>query len=296
LPPGVLNIIHGGKRTVDFLCDNEDIKAISFVGSSVAGHQIHAKATAKGKRVQANLGAKNHCAILPDADKESVINALIAAAFGASGQRCMALSVAVFIGDSIKWLDDLKEKAAALKVSAGDDSSSHFGPMISPAALNRAKDLISSAIEQGADVILDGRSFKSRDYPKGNFLGPTIISNVATTMDAYKQEIFGPVLLAMQTKDLDEALSIINGNPHGNGCAIFTSSGYNARKFQFNADVGKLGLIFPFQFRCLSSASLVLEARSSALTISMAKKAFISTPKSRRLRLLGDRQERPQRS
>ncbi|SPQ98251.1 methylmalonate-semialdehyde dehydrogenase (CoA acylating) [Plasmodiophora brassicae] len=245
LPDGVLNIVHGGKSTVDFLCDSPSIRAVSFVGSDVAGQHIHARATATGKRVQANLGAKNHATVLPDADKEATLNALCAAAFGASGQRCMALSVAILVGEASEWIDDLKTKAQSLVVNAGHEPDAQLGPMISPKALERAKAIITRSIEQGANAILDGREFTSEKYPEGNFLGPTILTGVSPDMECYKQEIFGPVLCVMQADSLEEAIRITNANSHGNGCAIFTRSGASARKFQFQVDVGQVGINLP---------------------------------------------------
>jgi len=245
VPDGVLNIIHGGHDAVNFICDAPEIRAISFVGGNAAGHHIHSRGTANGKRVQANLGAKNHGVIMPDADKESALNQLTGAAFGAAGQRCMALSTAIFVGESQKWIDDLAEKAKQLKLGAGNDSSADLGPVISPAAKSRIESLIASGKEQGATLVLDGRNPKVDGYEKGNFVGPTIISDVTTDMDCYKQEIFGPALVILKADTLDDAIAIINKNPYGNGTAIFTESGGNARKFQQDVDCGQVGINVP---------------------------------------------------
>jgi len=245
VPDGVVNVIHGGHDAVNFICDAPEIKAISFVGGNAAGQHIHARGTANGKRVQANMGAKNHGVIMPDADKQSTLNKLTGAAFGAAGQRCMALTTAIFVGETEAWIDDLKSKASQLKVGAGTDPSADFGPVISPAAKARIEGLIGSAEEEGATLVMDGRNASVEDYPNGNWVSPTIISDVTTDMQCYKEEIFGPALVILKAKTLDEAIEIINNNPYGNGGAIFTSSGATARKFQTEADIGQLGINVP---------------------------------------------------
>ena len=171
-PPGVINIVHGGAPTVDFLIDEPSIKAISFVGSNRAGEYIYRRGAEQGKRVQANLGAKNHAAILPDANKNHAINATVGAAFGAAGQRCMALSTIVTVGDTKEWLPEIAEKAKALKVSGGFDEGTDIGPVISPEAKGRIESLIASAEEEGATILLDGRNYKNDKYPNGNFVSP----------------------------------------------------------------------------------------------------------------------------
>jgi len=245
VPDGVVNVIHGAHDAVNFICDAPEIRAISFVGGNAAGLHIHARGTANGKRVQANLGAKNHGVIMPDADKESVLNQLTGAAFGAAGQRCMALSTAIFVGETEAWIKDLADKAKQLKLGAGDDPAADVGPVISPAAKARIEGLIASAETEGATIVLDGRNAKVERYPDGNFVAPTIISDVTPTMQCYKQEIFGPALVILKADSLDEAVAIINNNPYGNGTAIFTRSGGNARKFQQDVDCGQVGINVP---------------------------------------------------
>jgi malonate-semialdehyde dehydrogenase (acetylating)/methylmalonate-semialdehyde dehydrogenase len=245
VPEGVVNVIHGGPDAVNFICDAPEIKAISFVGGNAAGKHIHARGTANGKRVQSNMGAKNHGVVMPDADKETVLNNLVGAAFGAAGQRCMALSTAVFVGDAENWISDLAEKAKKLKVGPGNDSTVDVGPVISPAAKARIEGLIESADKQGATLVLDGRSPEIAGFPNGNFVAPTIISDVKTSMDCYQQEIFGPALVILKADTLEEAIEIINANPYGNGTAIFTSSGAVARKFQHDVDCGQVGINIP---------------------------------------------------
>jgi malonate-semialdehyde dehydrogenase (acetylating)/methylmalonate-semialdehyde dehydrogenase len=245
VPPGVVNVIHGSKPCVDFICDNHDIKAISFVGSNRAGEYIFERGTKNGKRVQANLGAKNHGCIMPDANKEDALNALVGAAFGAAGQRCMALTTAIMVGDAQNWIPDLKKKAQHLKVNVGTDPEAALGPLINPAAKARVIDLINSAEKEGAKIVLDGRNITVPGYEKGNFVGPTIVAGVKPHMRIYKEEVFGPVLILMEAETLDEALHIINSNPYGNGTAIFTRSGAAARKFTAEVDCGQVGVNVP---------------------------------------------------
>lgn len=209
VPKGVLNVIHGTVGAVNHICDAEPIKAVSFVGSDVAGRHIHARATANGKRVQANLGAKNHATILADADKNATLNALIAAGFGASGQRCMALAVAVFVGESKEWIPELKAKVATLKVNEGFQKNADLGPVITKQSKERIESLISSAEKAGAKVEIDGRGHKVDGFPEGNFVGPTLITGVTPDMDCYKEEIFGPVLLCVTVDTLGKIPTLL---------------------------------------------------------------------------------------
>lgn len=244
VPKGVLNVVHGGKPTVDAICDHLDIKAVSFVGSTNVGHHVYDRASKAGKRVQCMMGAKNHAVILPDANKEQTLNQLAGAAFGAAGQRCMALSVVVLVGEAQQWIDDIKAKAEGLVVSAGKHDKD-LGPLISPQAKERVERLIQTGVDEGADLLLDGRSIVVEGYENGNFVGPTIFDKVTTDMQIYSQEIFGPVLCIMRADSLDEAIDIINANPNGNGTAIFTQSGAAAHKFQQDIDVGQVGINLP---------------------------------------------------
>jgi len=245
-PPGVFNIIHGSKNAVDFICDHQYIKAISFVGGNQAGEYIHSRGTKSGKRVQSNMGAKNHAMILPDAKKDRTLDQLIGAAFGASGQRCMALPVAIFVGESQEWIPELVEKAKKLKIGPGSDAQSSVGPLISPDSKKRVEKLIQSGKDEGASILLDGRNPKvPSGYEKGNFVGPTIISDIKPNMQCYQQEIFGPVLGIIKADTFDEAVQIINSNQYGNGTAIFTSSGAAAKKFQRDVEAGQIGVNIP---------------------------------------------------
>ena len=247
LPPGVLNVVHGTHDVVNGICDHPDIKAISFVGGDAAGRHIYARGSASGKRVQSNMGAKNHAVVMTaDAPFEATVNALAGAAFGAAGQRCMAISVAVFVGEGAeRWERALVEKARAMKVNAGCEPDADIGPVISAAAKARIEALVQSGIDEGASVLLDGRGVRVDKYPNGNFVGPTVISGVTTDMRCYKEEIFGPVLVCVRVDTLDEALEVINRNRYGNGTAIFTGSGVSAKKFQREVDVGQVGINVP---------------------------------------------------
>src|SRR5690554_284546 len=245
LPPGVLNVIHGGPDTANGLCDHPDVKAVSFIGSTHVGTEIYRRASDAGKRCQAMMGAKNHCVILPDADRENALNQLVGAAFGAAGQRCMATSVAVFVGESRDWLPDFVERAKKLKVSAGTDKAADLGPLVSPNARKRVESLIQQGADEGATLLLDGRGVQVADYAEGNFVGPTIFSDVKADMTIYSEEVFGPVLCVVQVDTLEQAVEFINQNPNGNGVALFTQDGGAARYFQNNIDVGQIGINIP---------------------------------------------------
>ncbi|KAG9440166.1 hypothetical protein H6P81_020331 [Aristolochia fimbriata] len=245
LPDGVLNIVHGTNDVVNNICDDSHIKAISFVGSNTAGMHIYARGAANGKRVQSNMGAKNHAIVMPDANVDATLNALVAAGFGAAGQRCMALSTAVFVGGSQSWEEGLLERAKALKVSAGTEPDADLGPVITKQAKSRICKLIQSGVDNGARLILDGRDIVVPGYESGNFVGPTILADVTSNMECYEEEIFGPVLLCMQADSLEEAINIINRNKYGNGASIFTTSGVAARKFQHEIEAGQVGINVP---------------------------------------------------
>ncbi|KYK57715.1 methylmalonate semialdehyde dehydrogenase [Drechmeria coniospora] len=244
-PDGVVNVIHGAHSTVDFILDEPAIKAVSFVGGNKAGEYIFSRGSANGKRVQANLGAKNHAAVLPDCNKNHFINSVVGAAFGAAGQRCMALSTLVMVGETKEWLVEVAERARALRVDGGFEEGADLGPVISPQSKQRIEQLIESAEKEGATVLLDGRGVKPDKYPDGNFVGPTIISNVTPDMTCYKQEIFGPVLVCLNVDTIDDAIELINKNEYGNGVAIFTRSGPTAETFRRNIQAGQVGVNVP---------------------------------------------------
>ncbi|KAI0271405.1 methylmalonate-semialdehyde dehydrogenase [Gloeopeniophorella convolvens] len=244
LPPGVINVVHGTVPTVNAICDHPAIRAISFVGGDRAGRHIYERGTKHGKRVQSNMGAKNHAILMPDANKNLALNSIVGAAFGAAGQRCMAISVAVLVGEAQAWLPDLVKLAENLKVSGGFEKDADLGPVISPAAKRRILGLIGSAEQEGGKIHLDGRHVKVVGYEHGNFVGPTIIE-ADTSMKCYDEEIFGPVLIVLKADTLDEGIEIINQNRYGNGTAIFTQSGATARKFERDVNVGQIGINVP---------------------------------------------------
>lgn len=243
LPDGVFNVVHGDKVAVDAILDHPDIAAVSFVGSTPIAKYVHERASATGKRVQALGGAKNHAVVLPDADLEFAASQLTAAAYGSAGQRCMAISAAVAVGEAADALvETLARKASEVKVGPGDDPASEMGPVITEAARERVENAVAGAVEQGASVVADGRGLRIGD---GFFTGPSLVDKVTTSMDVYREEIFGPVLSVVRAASLDEAIAIINANPYGNGTAVFTSSGESARRFQREVKVGMIGVNVP---------------------------------------------------
>ncbi|WP_118183367.1 CoA-acylating methylmalonate-semialdehyde dehydrogenase [Paraburkholderia phosphatilytica] len=245
IPKGVLNVVHGGKDVVDALCTHEHVKAISFVGSTAVGTHVYRLGSEHGKRVQSMMGAKNHAVVLPDANREQTLNALVGAGFGAAGQRCMATSVVVLVGASQQWLPELIEKAKTLKVNAGHEPKTDVGPVVSRVAKQRILGLIDAGVKEGATLALDGRHVKVPGYEDGNFIGPTVFTDVSTEMQVYKTEIFGPVLCVIAVPTLDDAIALVNRNPMGNGVGLFTQSGAAARKFQSEIDIGQVGINIP---------------------------------------------------
>lgn len=245
VPAGVLNVVHGGKDVVDALCTHKDIKAVSFVGSTAVGTHVYDLAGRHGKRVQSMMGAKNHAVVLPDANREQTLNALVGAGFGAAGQRCMATSVVVMVGAAKQWLPELKALAQKLKVNAGSEPGTDVGPVISKRAKARILELIESGVQEGAKLELDGRGISVPGFEQGNFVGPTLFSGVTTRMRIYTEEIFGPVLVVLEVDTLDQAIALVNANPFGNGTGLFTQSGAAARKFQSEIDVGQVGINIP---------------------------------------------------
>lgn len=244
MPKGVVNVVNGAVDTVNAICDDPRIKAITFVGSDKAGAHIYHRGIANGKRVIANLGAKNHAILMPDANRETALNSIAGAAFGAAGQRCMALSVVVAVGETDKWIDHLVQRAKNLKVSSGFEEGADLGPLISPAARERVIALTGSVENEGGKILLDGRHFKSTEFPNGNFVGPSIVE-AGPGMQAYDQEIFGPTLVVVKVDTLEDAIELINSNKYGNGSAIFTTNGATARKFEKDVNVGQIGVNVP---------------------------------------------------
>jgi len=245
VPAGVLNIVHGGKRAVDALCTHPEIVAVSFVGSTRVGTHVYNLASQHAKRVQCMMGAKNHAVVMPDANKEKSLDALVGATFGAAGQRCMATSVTVLVGAARDWIPDIVARAKTLKVGAGCEPGTDVGPVVSTAAKQRILGLIEQGVTAGAKIELDGRSVRVAGYERGNFIGPTIFSGVRADMSIYTTEIFGPVMVIVGVATLDEAIALVNANPFGNGTGIFTQSGAAARRFQHEIDVGQVGINVP---------------------------------------------------
>ena len=244
-PKGILQVVHGGKPQVDILLSHRDIQAISFVGSVPVARYIYETGCRNMKRVQSLAGAKNHMIVMPDADKEQVISALVGASCGAAGQRCMAISVAVFVGESKKWLPDLAAAMKKIRPGHWRDKKSAFGPIINRQSLERIRRLIAEGKKEGAQCLLDGSRCRVSGYANGNWLGPTLFAKVKPAMSIYREEIFGPVLSAVEASSLDEAIAIANDNPCGNGASIFTASGASARRFQNRIGSGNVGINLP---------------------------------------------------
>jgi malonate-semialdehyde dehydrogenase (acetylating)/methylmalonate-semialdehyde dehydrogenase len=246
LPDGVFNVVHGDKVAVDAILDHPDIAAVSFVGSTPIAKYVHERGTAAGKRVQALGGAKNHAVVLPDADLEFAANHLTAAAFGSAGQRCMAISVGVAVGEAGDALVEvLRRKANEITVGPGGDPTSDMGPVITQAARDRVVDSVAAGERQGATVVVDGRGLSVAGHAEGFFVGPSLLDHVSPSMTAYTEEIFGPVLALVRVSTVDEAINLVNANPYGNGTAIFTGSGEAARRFQREVKVGMIGVNVP---------------------------------------------------
>jgi len=246
-PKGLLNLLNGDKDVVNNLIQDKRIKAVSFVGSTPVAQKIYESSSISGKRCQALGGAKNHALVLPDANIDYATDQLISAAFGSSGQRCMALSVAVVFKDiKEKFNKSLKEKVSKLKFGHEDLNLNSFGPLVSKEHLESVKKNINLAEEEGSLILLDGRdNIKRKNSENGYFIGPTLIDKVKSSMKSYENEIFGPVLQIIEVDSMDEALQIINENKFGNGCCIFTSSGEKARKFSQNVNIGMVGVNIP---------------------------------------------------
>jgi malonate-semialdehyde dehydrogenase (acetylating) / methylmalonate-semialdehyde dehydrogenase len=242
LPAGVFNVVNGDKVAVDALLDNRTIEAISFVGSTPIAEYIYTRGTATGKRVQALGGAKNHMVIMPDADLDQTVEALMGAAYGSAGERCMAISVAVAVGDNVAdaVVSRLKTRLSALKIGAGDDAAAEMGPLVTAAHVERVRGYIDLGIEEGADLVVDGRLAPLAS--DGFFVGATLFDRVAPSMRIYREEIFGPVLSVVRVPDFAAALRLVNEHEYGNGTAIFTRDGDAARAFSRGVKAGMVGI------------------------------------------------------
>ncbi|MGH6781096.1 MAG: CoA-acylating methylmalonate-semialdehyde dehydrogenase [Sphingomonadaceae bacterium] len=247
LPEGILQVVHGDKEMVDAILDHPAISAVSFVGSSDVAHYIYQRGVAAGKRVQAMGGAKNHGIVMPDADLDQVVNDLSGAAFGSAGERCMALPVVVPVGE--KTANALREKLIpaidALRVGVSTDAEAHYGPVVNAAHKARVENWIQTGVDEGAELVVDGRGFKLQGHEEGFFIGPSLFDYVKPTMQSYKEEIFGPVLQIVRANDFEEALRLPSEHQYGNGVAIFTRNGHAAREFAHRVNVGMVGINVP---------------------------------------------------
>ena len=246
LPDGVLNVVNGDKEAVDAILEHPDVPAISFVGSTPIAHYIYSTGVAKGKRVQALGGAKNHMVVMPDADMEQAADALMGAAYGSAGERCMAISVAVAVGDAgDKLMKLLKPKVEALKIGPGTDNEMDMGPLVTGEHLAKVKGYVDIGVAEGADLVVDGRDYSLQGYEGGFFIGGCLFDNVTTDMRIYKEEIFGPVLSVVRSDRFEDAVQMINDHEFGNGVSIFTRDGDAAREFTNRIQVGMVGVNVP---------------------------------------------------
>jgi malonate-semialdehyde dehydrogenase (acetylating) / methylmalonate-semialdehyde dehydrogenase len=246
LPDGVFNVVHGDKVAVDALLDHPDVAAVSFVGSTPIARYVHQRAAANAKRVQALGGAKNHAVVLPDADMDFAADHITAAGYGSAGQRCMAISAVVAVGNAGDAIvAKLRERADNVVVGPGNDAASDMGPVVTPQARQRIVGYVDRGEQAGATLVVDGRGMSVKGHENGFFVGPCLFDRVTVDMDIYTDEIFGPVLVVLRADTFDEAIDIINANPYGNGTAIFTASGKAATKFQRHVHVGMIGINVP---------------------------------------------------
>ncbi len=247
LPPGILNVINGDKESVDGILDDPDIAAVGFVGSTPIAQYVYSRATANGKRAQCFGGAKNHMLIMPDADMDKAVDALIGAGYGSAGERCMAISVAVPVGEETAntLIEKLIPRVEGLKIGLSSDREADYGPLVTQQALDRVKGYIDIGVKEGATLKVDGRGFRMQGYDKGFFLGGSLFDNVTKDMRIYKEEIFGPVLSVVRAKTYDEALSLVNDHEYGNGTAIYTRDGDTARDFASRCQIGMVGINVP---------------------------------------------------
>jgi malonate-semialdehyde dehydrogenase (acetylating)/methylmalonate-semialdehyde dehydrogenase len=247
LPAGILNVVNGDKEAVDAVLDDPDIKAVGFVGSTPIAEYVYARATASGKRAQCFGGAKNHMIIMPDADLDQTVDALIGAGYGSAGERCMAVSVAVPVGEETanRLMEKLIPRVESLKIGPSTDPSADFGPVVTRAHLDKIKDYVELGVKEGATLAVDGRGFTMQGYENGFYMGGCLFDNVTKDMRIYKEEIFGPVLSVVRAKSFHEGLALANEHEFGNGVAIFTRDGDAARDFAAKVDVGMVGINVP---------------------------------------------------
>jgi malonate-semialdehyde dehydrogenase (acetylating)/methylmalonate-semialdehyde dehydrogenase len=246
LPPGVFNVVNGDKVAVDRILEHPDIEAVSFVGSTPIAQYIYENGTKAGKRVQALGGAKNHMVVLPDADMDLAADAAVSAGYGSAGERCMAISVVVTVGDAAdRLIPEVMARIAKLRTGPGSDPDSEMGPLVTSEHRDKVVGLIQKGVDEGADLLIDGRGYAPDGFEKGFYVAPTLFDKVEPTMEVYKHEIFGPVLAVVRVDHYQDAINMINVNPYGNGTALFTNDGGAARKFQSEIQVGMVGINVP---------------------------------------------------
>ncbi len=247
LPAGILNVVNGDKEVVDAILDHPDIKAVGFVGSTPIAEYIYSRASANGKRAQCFGGAKNHMIIMPDADMDQTVDALIGAGYGSAGERCMAISVAVPVGEDTanRLMEKLIPRVESLKVGPSTDAGADFGPLVTRQALDRVKNYVDIGVKEGAKLVVDGRGFTMQGYENGYYMGGCLFDNVTADMRIYKEEIFGPVLSVIRARNYEDALKLPNEHEYGNGVAIFTRDGDAARDFASRVQVGMIGVNVP---------------------------------------------------
>ena len=247
LPEGVLNVVHGDKEAVDAILDHPDIKAVSFVGSTPIAEYVYQRGTKAGKRVQALGGAKNHMVVMPDADLDQAADALMGAGYGSAGERCMAISVAVPVGEKTAdaLIAKLKPRVESLKIGPATDADAQMGPIVTKQARDRIHGYIDSGVDEGAELVVDGRGFKLQGYENGYFIGGTLFDHVKPSMKIYREEIFGPVLSVVRANDYQDAVDLIHSHEYANGTAIFTRDGDAAREFADKIEVGMVGINVP---------------------------------------------------
>ncbi len=244
-PAGVLQVVHGGAAQVDYLLEHPDIRAGSFVGSVAVGKHIYRKGTEHLKRMQCMTGANNHMVVMPDANRGQVVNKLVGSAFGAAGQRCMAIPNVILVGAAQEWIPEIVEATRNIRPGVWSDAGAAYGPLTTPVARDRVREMIAQAKADGATCLLDGSDCQVEGYPDGNWLGPTIFTDLEPEMPFYCEEVFGPVLCILKADSLEEAITLINRDFRGNGTSLFTASGAAARKFQHEIQVGQVGINVP---------------------------------------------------
>jgi malonate-semialdehyde dehydrogenase (acetylating)/methylmalonate-semialdehyde dehydrogenase len=247
LPDGVLNVVQGDKEAVDTLLTHPDVKTVSFVGSTPIAEYVYKTGTEYGKRVQAFGGAKNHCVVMPDADIDQAVDAIVGAAYGSAGERCMAISVVVAVGDALadELVKRIMPRTKALKIGPGTSPEVEMGPLVSQQQWERVKSYVDLGVAEGATLLVDGRDYKSKDHPQGFFMGGSLFDHVTPEMRIYHEEIFGPVLIIMRVPDFETALKLVSEHEYGNGASIFTRDGHWGRTFAAKAQVGMIGVNVP---------------------------------------------------